>query len=408
MYIPKRINDLSDLEIERFIVKHGIDVYDLCPCGSGDKFKFCCLINKQVENNNELKAWLAKSCKDIWDNDSLFTKQCCYDNCVADSIGSHSIQRGRYLKMIEPNDNHYILRYTYNLKNRKMIPYLRREYKNQATTFYGFCSPHDTSIFEIIESNNLLTFTKDQLYAFVYRSLAYTYDKLCRLNKFKIYNHLSSQPKIYLNRIYKRNMLVDQFDFINSYRANLLMVQHFEKYMRSVEKNFTVDSNGNCTWNIIDSLLVFSNIRKIKVSDIGFVFQTTRVMIDPRINEGNLNIEERVELEQNNLLTTYVLPYDKTSEQIIFFAIKSTADSYLKEYFLNLVNTSDDDIIRDIVNNIMLDGYEELYFSQDYYNSLSKQEKDLLEEQIRNQCEGIKPILDLGNVGDDCKINFLK
>lgn len=38
----------------------------------------------------------------------------------------------------------------------------------------------------------------------------------------------------------------------------------------------------------------------------------------------------------------------------------------------------------------------------------SKQEKDLLEEQIRNQCEGIKPILDLGNVGDDCKINFLK
>lgn len=135
---------------------------DLCPCGSGKKYKNCCIDKKQIPIHPgliELSKLLRKA----------RFKECFYPDHsqCSDNIGhSHSLQRRRILSKIQ-EDGKVIMPI--------IKPNLTMEFGlKEATTFQGFCGRHDKVIFQPIEDSE---FDKSQKHAFLftYRTLAAGY-----------------------------------------------------------------------------------------------------------------------------------------------------------------------------------------------------------------------------------------
>ena len=111
---------------------------DLCPCGSGKKFKRCCidLINKKEdkgftnpEDFPELYRNLRKETR---------IKQCLHPDkgsCSEKIIKAHSIQNNKILKKISSNGFVYMPR----PKSDNPFAVITKYGRKEATTFTGFC-----------------------------------------------------------------------------------------------------------------------------------------------------------------------------------------------------------------------------------------------------------------------------
>jgi SEC-C motif len=142
---------------------------DLCPCGSGKKYKKCHLDREAAvpvpyfESANELIRLRAGE------------KKCLHPSppspCSGKVIRAHSISRSTALTKIARNGLVYQLDtnpFTIE-KTRGRVP-LKLGNIASATTFTGFCSPHDNALFGPIDRGNL-TPTKEELVLLHYRAL---------------------------------------------------------------------------------------------------------------------------------------------------------------------------------------------------------------------------------------------
>lgn len=141
-----------------------------CPCGSGIKYKKCCL-NKSEEHR--LAEAVATSLLNIRNEARI--KECLHPNtneCNGKIVKAHAIQNNRILNKIAENGmvitmdgtSHHIFQ-TSDLKGRGI-----------ATTFTGFCSYHDKTIFQDIEDNEFEGSLK-QIFLLTYRTMAWHYHK---------------------------------------------------------------------------------------------------------------------------------------------------------------------------------------------------------------------------------------
>lgn len=143
---------------------------ELCPCGSGLKYKKCC-IDKPIEQRQaELIERATKNLK----NRSI-VKHCLHpdkDHCKGKIIKAHAIQNNRILRPLSENGEvitvdqltNHIFQDT-GVKGRK-----------QATTFSGFCSYHDKTTFQPIEDRDFVG-SPEQIFLLTYRTLAWHYQK---------------------------------------------------------------------------------------------------------------------------------------------------------------------------------------------------------------------------------------
>ena len=145
---------------------------DPCPCGSGKKYKKCCLgkDDDPVYSNpiNLLQTYKAA-------RKSSRIKQCLYPDhseCSEKIIGAHSIQNNKVLKKISDNGEIYMP--CPKADNPFAIPtkYGRKE----ASVFTGFCGYHDKVVFQAIEDNDF-SGTAEQIFLYVYRAFAIEYHK---------------------------------------------------------------------------------------------------------------------------------------------------------------------------------------------------------------------------------------
>lgn len=145
---------------------------DLCPCGSGEKYKKCCrgkagdasFLNPlnflQIYKTIRKEAWI---------------KQCLYPDdsaCSERIISAHSIQNNKILRLISNDGNVYMPCPKADNPFAVMTKWGRKE----ATVFTGFCGYHDNNIFQPIENN---AFDKSALHIFLYtyRCFAVEYHK---------------------------------------------------------------------------------------------------------------------------------------------------------------------------------------------------------------------------------------
>ena len=146
-----------------------------CPCGSGKKFKRCCIdkINGIDDEDFSNPMNIKENYKKI--RKSARIKQCLHPNkgaCSEKIISAHSIQNNKIIKQISNNGLVYMPCPKADNPFLPMTEYGRKE----ATVFTGFCGYHDKILFQPIE-DNLFVKSEEQIFLYTYRSFAVEYHK---------------------------------------------------------------------------------------------------------------------------------------------------------------------------------------------------------------------------------------
>lgn len=142
-----------------------------CQCGSGKKYKHCCF-PKDVGIEPRITRYLVDY-EDV--SRSARIKQCINpnrDECSGKISRCHAIQNNRVLtklavdgKVITMDNTHALMFQASDLKGRRI-----------ATTFNGFCSYHDKTLFQEIEDREFAVEQK-QVFLYSYRTFAWHYHK---------------------------------------------------------------------------------------------------------------------------------------------------------------------------------------------------------------------------------------
>jgi hypothetical protein len=143
---------------------------ELCPCGSGRKYKKCHLDRaaaKPVPYHESAKELLRLR---------VGEQKCLYQSpgnvhCSGKVIEAHSISRNAALTKIARDHKVYQLDANpFTIAKAEGEPQLKLEYIRSASTFTGFCSSHDSSLFRPIDQGGI-TPTREQAFLLHYRSL---------------------------------------------------------------------------------------------------------------------------------------------------------------------------------------------------------------------------------------------
>lgn len=158
----------------------GKNIYpnDLCPCGSGKKYKKCCM-GKQDDADFSNPLSFLENYKMVRKESKI--KQCLHPNkqeCSEKIIGAHSIQNNKILKKISSDGKVYMPCPKADNPFAPMTSYGRKE----ATVFTGFCGFHDKTLFQPIEDRNFEK-TEKQIFLYTYRCFAIEYHKKQEVKK---------------------------------------------------------------------------------------------------------------------------------------------------------------------------------------------------------------------------------
>ncbi|NTU49663.1 MAG: hypothetical protein HGA87_01990 [Desulfobulbaceae bacterium] len=170
---------------------------DPCPCGSGKKYKKCCLVGRHhsvdfMEKFRDLstlsKDELKRKYGDIFKPDTetkqIFAKfhklayhelniPCFHPNqqeCSSKTIKAHSISKS-LLKRLMDSTNHVAM---FGASFKPDIPPLagiRCIGINDATVFTGLCSKHDNATFKLIDTSDPVAFDVECQFLMCYRAL---------------------------------------------------------------------------------------------------------------------------------------------------------------------------------------------------------------------------------------------
>lgn len=154
---------------------------DLCPCGSGKKFKKCCIdkINKADDEEFTDPRLFLKNYNKLRKDSQI--KQCLHPDkstCSEKIIKAHSIQNNKILKAVSSNGLVYMPRPKGDNPFAVITPYGRKE----ATVFTGFCGHHDKIVFQPIE-DNLFNKSIEHVFLYTYRCFAVEYHKKQEVSK---------------------------------------------------------------------------------------------------------------------------------------------------------------------------------------------------------------------------------
>ena len=145
---------------------------DLCPCGSGLKYKKCCLGKPDNPDYSDITK-LPQTYKAL--REKARFKECIFPdhhNCSERIIKAHSIQNNKVLSRISDNGMVYM-----PCPKTELSFALQKEYgRKEASVFSGFCSFHDKTVFQPIEDRDFLG-TSEQVFLFTYRAFALEYHK---------------------------------------------------------------------------------------------------------------------------------------------------------------------------------------------------------------------------------------
>ncbi|QUH20553.1 SEC-C domain-containing protein [Alkaliphilus sp. B6464] len=141
-----------------------------CPCGSGKKYKKCCLNKTEEQRLADAIMYSMKSIK----NDARI-KKCLHpkqEECDQKIIKAHAIQNNRILNKLGENG----LVITMDGTSNMIFQGSQKKGRKIATTFTGFCKHHDKLLFQEIEDSEFIASQK-QIFLFTYRTMAWHYHK---------------------------------------------------------------------------------------------------------------------------------------------------------------------------------------------------------------------------------------
>lgn len=200
---------------------------DPCPCGSGKKYKKCCLgKDDDVHYSNPLN--LFETYKKVRKEARI--KQCLHpkkEECSEKIIGAHSIQNNKIIKRLSSNGIVYMPCPKSDNPFAPMTIYGRRE----ATVFTGFCGYHDKTVFQPIE-DGIFDKSVQHIFLYTYRCFAVEYHKkqeVINMEKatFKIKPSLINMPKAD-NPYRGMHMAVNDFQRVKEIFDTALLTENYD------------------------------------------------------------------------------------------------------------------------------------------------------------------------------------
>lgn len=160
--------------------KHKLGRNDLCPCGSGKKFKKCHGCSNFSDKSHIKETLLERPAKvpigalehkikKVWD------RKICLHPLAGETcdkiIRAHTVQRSRVLSSIVDHTNHVYTFYPIRREGTERLK-LRKIGWRDAATFTGFCAKHDGETFRTLEVEKFKGSTK-QCFLVGYRAVCH-------------------------------------------------------------------------------------------------------------------------------------------------------------------------------------------------------------------------------------------
>lgn len=278
-----------------------------------------------------------------------------------------------------------------------------------ASTFNGFCNTHDRELFAVIEGSNEIVYSIQQMYAMVYRNFYYMLLKKEITQSIIIKNSIRSTPKYYQKDFKPRNSHDAQIavDLILDLKKNQVMREELFEVISDIESNY---DEKNHTWDIINNCMTFSTVRTLKVTNAYLCFQTVREYLqESEVSVKQYNTIYSYSIKRYNHVSTIVLPNVVKSEINVLFAISNKHQTDSPKDFITYVNSCSNEELINILNNIIIDAYEELYFSKScMYDSLCPEFKKQICDVLLKQMSFNSVPLSIDDVYKAPKIRLLQ
>ncbi len=131
-----------------------IDSYEPCPCGSGEKFKFCCYQKSRMAKKPDFSDYTESRIQHMinasW-KESDFQTCLAFDKTECESLikSAHALQNNRILNRV--SEKGHVYTFSSEVTGGRPEANLKKVSKNKASTFFGFCDIHDTELFKPVE-----------------------------------------------------------------------------------------------------------------------------------------------------------------------------------------------------------------------------------------------------------------
>lgn len=246
-----------------------------CPCGSGKKFKKCCIdrINLADDEGVSDPAQFMENYKKLRKESRI--NQCLHPDestCSEKIIRAHSIQNNKILINISSNGLVYMPRPKVDNPFAVVTSYGRKE----ATVFTGFCGHHDKTVFQPIE-DNLFNKSIEHIFLYTYRCFAVEYHNKQEVSKMG-QNIIVKKPSLLFmqndeNPFSGINMAINDFEPVKEHFDQALqnesldiltsIVWEFDETVKFAGTGFeaiTKDLRGNILQDLLDSEILAKHV----------------------------------------------------------------------------------------------------------------------------------------------------
>ena len=328
-----------------------------------------------IEKQKEYNKILAKL------NQSASIKECFHHNkseCVLPIINAHSLQRQGPLKNIESdiNGSFFVYSHTDRQHNEKGNFFdLKPIGRKGASTFSGFCSFHDTKLFEKIE-NDFESFdvnNEEHLFLYTYRAFAHSYH--IKHEDLRLFESDDMETKDYLFKLHGKNKLL-------SIERDIKMTIDDMKLPKS-KLDFYIE---NAKFDELN-YLVFEFPFRIPIACAG-------VATPPYTFKGKeINTSGDPNYFCSSIITT-VLPF-KDRSIIILAAFPDEPHGI--EYLDEIDNIKYDNVQEKYLSFHLINNMENIYLSPNFYNSKSNNWKRKYCELLDSIGDQFKPYIKFDN-----------
>lgn len=329
----------------------------VCWCGSGKKFILC---HGNVGHQEKVK--ISDIIKDF---NQSFTKDKCYapdiyhDECSSNIIGAHTVSKSTNLKHIA-KDNH-VYCFSPNLgeivKNEGKIEVEKKSIK-KTSTFYGFCSHHDTKLFLPLDQGVQLD--PEHLFLNHYRIISrelYLKERIAQFQstKFKSYDK-SKTPHEQLHHQITTDLI---FTGTDTARKDLQQIKI-----------------------AMDKMLVSNDYSQLRY--YALVIDTPPEIMSAGVWHATSDFENTQLIDLTDLETSYnsisasTLFYLENKGVILFSWIEGVFDCpECYKFIQSLNNLSREDQIKAVIYWLFASN-ENIYFSPEWWDSLSSDQRQQL------------------------------
>lgn len=331
-----------------------IERNEKCPCGSGLKYKKCCMEKEDMQDDHidlPVQSRVEQMVK------AGRIKRCIHPNqeeCSERIIQAHSIQNNKILNKIAKNGKIVMFRPEFTETSFNITGQTKG--RKIATTFTGFCGFHDKVVFQPIEDKNYAGSPEhDFLYA--YRAFAFEYHK-----KHEAYNALCLKIKS------KPSLLKEDW-FARTLRGHEAGLNDLAYYKKEFDKAI-IDRN----YRLIETL-------SLRYNGSSFLAVCSGFFLEYDISGNKLNDVRSLDVATRLKLITFNI-FPQLSETIVLFSwLKEDSDFYAN-FKSQIYSLSPREQIN-VLNNLIPCYCENAAFSPDYLDSLTNSEKKALSNAFR-------------------------